>query len=125
MRQTKIVATISDQRCDKAFIESLYQAGMNVARINTAHINTESGKILIGNIRAVSRSIAILIDTKGPEIRTCRTQNEVEVTKGQDILFSYKKIDSEVTNVCVNYENFVENLNEGNHILIDDGDIEC
>lgn len=123
MRQTKIVATISDQRCDKAFIESLFNAGMNVARINTAHISKESGKILVDNIRAVSKSIAILIDTKGPEIRTCRTQNEVEVTKGQEILFSHKKVKSNKTTVCVNYDKFIEDLEEGDHILIDDGDI--
>lgn len=70
MRQTKIIATISDQRCDIPFIESLYKAGMNIARINTAHISKEGGKIMIKNIRSDSKSIAILIDTKGPEIRT-------------------------------------------------------
>jgi len=64
MRQTKIVATISDKRCDVPFIESLYKAGMNVARLNTAHISIESGEIMIKNIRSVSKSIAILIDTQ-------------------------------------------------------------
>ena len=53
MRQTRIIATISDQRCDIPFIESLVKAGMNVARINTAHISMEGGKNLIQNIRAV------------------------------------------------------------------------
>lgn len=123
MRQTKIVATISDKRCSKAFIQSLFDAGMNVARINTAHITPESGLKMIHNIRAVSKSIAILIDTKGPEIRTCRTQNEVEVTKGQEVLFSPKKVKSKRTTVCVNYEKFINDLNVGDHILIDDGDI--
>ncbi|HYQ57305.1 MAG TPA: pyruvate kinase, partial [Draconibacterium sp.] len=73
MRQTKIVATISDNKCDVDFLQSLYNAGMNVARINTAHVTTESGKIMVDNIRAVSDKIAILVDTKGPEIRTCQT----------------------------------------------------
>ncbi len=88
MRKTKIVATISDQRCDTEFISSLFKAGMNVARINTAHVTVESAKTMIGNIREVSKNIAILIDTKGPEIRTCKTQNEVEVTKGEKAVFS-------------------------------------
>ncbi len=123
MRQTKIVATISDKRCDKAFIESLYNAGMNVARLNTAHITQESGLKMIHNIRSVSHSIAILIDTKGPEIRTCRTQNEVEVTKGEEVLFSHKKVKSKRTTVCVNYEKFIDDLSVGDSILIDDGDI--
>ncbi len=125
MRKTKIVATISDQRCDKEFITSLYNAGMNVARINTAHVDTDSAKTMINNIRAVSKSIAILVDTKGPEIRTCKTQNQVEVTKGEEIVFSYNKIKTDLSNVCVNYNNFVETLKKGDHILIDDGEIEC
>jgi pyruvate kinase len=94
MRQTKIVATISDQRCEIDFIKSLYDAGMNVARINTAHITTESCKILVNNIRAVSEDIAILIDTKGPEIRTCSVQNEISVLEGEKVSFSYSPVDT-------------------------------
>ena len=123
MRQTKIVATISDQRCDIPFIESLFKAGMNVARINTAHISAEGGKNLINNIRAVSKTIAILIDTKGPEIRTCKDQPELQVTEGQEVIFSYSKIKSNTPNICVNYKKFVDDLSEGDSILIDDGDI--
>ena len=125
MRKTKIVATISDQRCDKEFITSLFNAGMNVARINTAHVNTESAKMMIRNIRDVSNSIAILIDTKGPEIRTCKTQNQVDVVKGQEVVFSFSKIKTDLQNVCVNYKEFVHALNEGDNILIDDGEIKC
>jgi pyruvate kinase len=123
MRQTKIVATISDQRCDVPFIESLYKAGMNVARINTAHITPEGAINLIKNIRTVSKSIAIMIDTKGPEIRTCKLQEHAEVVKNQEVLFSFQKIQSERTNICVNYKNFVADLHVGDNILIDDGDI--
>lgn len=124
MRQTKIVATISDQKCDVDFIKSLYGAGMNVARINTAHISKESGKKLVENIRAVSDKIAILIDTKGPEIRTCKTQNQLEVTKGQNISIAYHDMETGNAHICVNYRNFVRDVNKGDKILIDDGDIE-
>ena len=123
MRQTKIVATISDQRCDIDFIESLFKAGMNVARINTAHISKESGEKMVKNIRSVSKSIAIMIDTKGPEIRTCNTQDVINVEKGQEVLFSYNKIKTSLANICVNYKKFVDDLNIGDSILIDDGDI--
>ena len=64
-----------------------------------------------------------MIDTKGPEIRTCKTQNEVEVNEGQEILFSHKKDSFKEQHVCVNYNKFVNDLNEGNKILIDDGEI--
>ena len=124
MRQTKIVATISDQRCEKDFIASLYKAGMNVARINTAHITTESCKILVDNIRSISNKIAILIDTKGPEIRTCSVQNEVEVSEGDTVSFSGYPVETQTDNICVNYKNFVSDLKIGDKILIDDGDIE-
>ena len=118
MRQTKIVATISDQRCEKDFIASLFEAGMNVARINTAHITTDSCKILINNIRSVSEKIAILIDTKGPEIRTCSAQNEIDVQEGEKVSFSCSPVNTEANNICVNYENFVTALEVGNKILI-------
>ncbi len=124
MRQTKIVATISDQRCEIDFIKSLFDAGMNVARINTAHITTESCKILVKNIRSVSEKIAILIDTKGPEIRTCDVQNEMEVREGETVSFSCTPLETKTTNICVNYQNFVTDLKVGSKILIDDGDIE-
>lgn len=123
MRQTKIVATISDLKCDIDFVKSLFDAGMNVARINTAHITIESGLKMVENIRAVSEKIAIVVDTKGPEIRTCSVQNEITVIEGEKISFSFSPQTDNIKNVCVNYEGFVDNLNVGNKILIDDGDI--
>lgn len=123
MRQTKIVATVSDQKCDVEFIRALYEAGMNVARLNTAHITRETGKKMVENIRKVSEKIAIVVDTKGPEIRTCSVQNEISVLEGEDIAFSFSPINSDLKNVCVSYEGFVGNLSVGDKILIDDGDI--
>ena len=70
LKQTKIVASISDLRCDVDFIRELFEAGMNVVRMNTAHASREWFEKLISNVRQVSNRIAILMDTKGPEIRT-------------------------------------------------------
>lgn len=123
MRKTKIVATISDLKCDVDFITSLYSAGMNVARINTAHITPESGKVVVDNIRSVSDKIAILIDTKGPEIRTCAIQNDLEVQEGETVHFTTENLGLEGKAVCVNYPDFVNDLNVGNQILVDDGDV--
>ena len=72
LKQTKIVATISDQRCDVDFIKQLFDAGMNVVRMNTAHLGREGAEKLINNVRSVSNRIAILMDTKGPEVRTTK-----------------------------------------------------
>jgi pyruvate kinase len=79
LKRTKIVATISDKRCDVEFIRSLFNAGMNVARLNTAHMNPETAKAVIAKIREVSESIAILVDTKGPEIRTSSLGVEIQL----------------------------------------------
>ena len=70
LKKTKIVASISDLRCDEDFIRELFEAGMNVVRMNTAHANREGFEKLIANVRKVSNRIAILMDTKGPEVRT-------------------------------------------------------
>lgn len=64
MKQTKIVCSISDLRCDVDFIRSLFNAGMNVVRMNTAHATPEGLRKIIHNVRAVSPHIGILIDTK-------------------------------------------------------------
>jgi len=124
MRQTKIVATISDQRCDIPFLQSLYNAGMNVARLNTAHITIESALEMVRNIRSVSDKIAIIIDTKGPEIRTSTNLEDTNVKAAEKVVFSFLPVENENKNICVNYSGFVRDLNIGNKILIDDGEIE-
>ena len=67
---TKIVATVSDRRCDVDFIKQLAENGLNVVRMNSAHIQREGFQRIVNNVRAVSDRIGILMDTKGPEIRT-------------------------------------------------------
>ncbi|MFW6094800.1 MAG: pyruvate kinase, partial [Bacteroidota bacterium] len=69
MQKTKIVATISERQCDVNFIRKLYNEGMNVVRMNTAHQEPEDTLKVISNVRQVSDRIALLIDTKGPEVR--------------------------------------------------------
>ena len=76
LKQTKIVASISDLHCDVDFIRELFEAGMNVVRMNTAHASREGFEKLIANVREVSNRIAILMDTKGPEIRTTSFVNK-------------------------------------------------
>lgn len=123
MRRTKIVATLSDIKSDRDMIRQFFNAGMDVARLNTAHLNLEAGKKLIEDIRSVSEKIAILIDTKGPEIRTCSMQNEIPVFEGQLVRFAYSNIAEHNIDVCVNHAKFVSDLKTGDRILIDDGAI--
>jgi len=125
LKRTKIVATISDKRCDVDFIKSLYHAGMNVSRLNTAHMNPESAKNLISNIRSVSENIAILVDTKGPEIRTSSNGEEIKVETGMKIkIIGNPDGASGNDTVYVSYPNIAAEVPVGNTILIDDGEIE-
>ena len=79
-KQTKIVATVSDKRCEIDFVRALYENGMNVVRMNSAHLNAEGFDRIINNVRAVSNTIAILMDTKGPEVRTTFIENDGSIT---------------------------------------------
>ena len=126
MKHTKIVATISDKRCEPAFIKALYQAGMNVARLNTAHITEETALTMVNNIRSVSESIAILVDTKGPEIRTINIEQPIQILKGELIEVSgLERTSSQGRQaLTVSYNQFHEEIPADSVILIDDGEIE-
>lgn len=125
LKQTKIVASISDRRCDVEFICSLFAAGMNVVRMNTAHASREGFETLIANVRAVSNRIAILMDTKGPEVRTTACEEPIDYKTGDRVQIVGNP-DLLTTRECisVSYPNFVHDLNIGGKILIDDGDLE-
>lgn len=125
LKQTKIVATISDQRCDVDFIKQLFDAGMNVVRMNTAHLGREGAEKLINNVRTVSNRIAILMDTKGPEVRTTVLAEPIPFKAG-DRVKVVGNPEQETTRECisVSYPHFVKDLNVDGHILIDDGDLE-
>ena len=123
MKHTKIIATISDKRCDVEFIRQLFEAGVNVVRLNTAHISTESAITMIKNVREVSDSIGILVDTKGPEIRTKNIGEPIEVKEGDRIKIKGGDGQSDQETVYVSYLNIQKEIPAGNQILIDDGDL--
>ena len=125
LKQTKIVATISDKRCDVDFIKGLFEAGMNVVRMNTAHLGYDGLDKLINNTRAVSNRIAILMDTKGPEVRTTISEEPIPYKTGDKVKVVGNP-DLPTTRECisVSYPNFVHDVSVGVHILIDDGDLE-
>ena len=119
---TKIVATISDKRCDVDFISQLYEEGMNVVRMNSAHLDREGFMKIINNVRAVSRRIPLLIDTKGPEVRTTVAENDRIELKSGDMIKVKGDINQISTHDCiyVSYPHFVRDLRVGDDILIDE-----
>lgn len=124
MKQTKIVASISDIRCEVDFIRELFLAGVNVVRINTAHATPEGIKRVIANVREVSKHLAILIDTKGPEIRTTPVAEHIYFKTGDEVRI-YGNPTAETTRDVVNvsYVDFVQDVNIGNDVLFDDGEL--
>lgn len=124
-KRTKIVATISDKNCDVAFLRGLYEAGMDVVRINSAHLDPEGVMKIVTNVRGVSDKIAILLDTKGPEIRTTICDEPIRFRKGQMVRITGntgEKTTSDTINV--NYSDITRYVPVGACILIDDGEIE-
>jgi pyruvate kinase len=123
-KKTKIVATISSLNCSVEFIQHLYQAGMDVVRLNTAHMSHEDALVVINNTREVSEKIGILLDTKGPEIRTCDAVKELRVKSRDKIRIKGSSGEqSQGDVICVSHDNFVKDVPVGSSILIDDGDI--
>lgn len=125
LKKTKIVATISDMKCDIKFLKSLHKLGMDVVRLNTAHQTHEDTLKVVNNVRSVSEKIALLLDTKGPEIRTTKAFESIPVMFGDKIKI---KGDPEgITSkdcIYVNYRGFVKDVPVNSRILIDDGEIE-
>jgi pyruvate kinase len=124
-KRTKIVATISDKNCSPDFIRELFEAGMDVVRINSAHLTVEGAIQIIKNTREVSDQIAILLDTKGPEIRTTVCDSPIKLVKGNmiDIIGDPSKTSSPDA-IYVSYTSFSHDIPVGSLILIDDGELE-
>lgn len=126
IKKTKIICTISDRNCSVEFLKSLHEAGMNVVRINSAHLTPENAQKIVDNTRAVSDNIAVLVDTKGPEIRLTAMDPEdgfvIEQGKGIEIFSNTKGICTPWA-LFTNCATFVDDVPVGARVLIDDGEI--
>ena len=121
-KQTKIVATISDMNCEIEHIRALHEAGVNVVRLNTAHQKEDDTLKVINNVRAISDKIALLLDTKGPEVRTAGIENPIEITEGEIIKIFATTVPAGVKGFATNYDGFVREVPLGAKVLIDDGE---
>ncbi|MBF0719149.1 pyruvate kinase [Staphylococcus sciuri] len=129
MRKTKIVCTIGPASESEEMLEKLMLAGMNVARLNFSHGSHEEHKGRIDTIRKVSsklnKNIGILLDTKGPEIRTHNMKDGlIELTKGSEVTVKTTEVEGTPEAFSVTYEKLAEDVEVGSTILLDDGLIE-
>lgn len=125
MKQTKIVASVSDRRCSVEFIRALYEAGVNVIRMNTAHATPDGLREIIRNTRAVSLDLGILIDTKGPEVRSTGVEEPISYTTGEEVTIvgcPGKQTSHDV--ICLSYPDIAADVKVGDDILFDDGELD-
>ena len=123
-KKTKIIATISEKTATTESLSQLIDAGVNVIRLNSAHQNLDTAVEIVENIRKMSADTAILIDTKGAEVRTSSQGETLSVKEGDEIKIKGDPNGKTTGNILyVNYINFVNDVSVGNHILIDDGDV--
>ncbi|MCE5220935.1 MAG: pyruvate kinase [Clostridium sp.] len=128
MRKTKMICTIGPASEDMEILEKLILAGMNASRHNFSHGDHEEHGGRIAKVKELSkklnREIAIILDTKGPEIRTGKLEpKKLELTKGAEftIYAGDMSIVGDTTKCAVTYEGLANDVKPGSTILIDDG----
>lgn len=126
MRKTKIVCTIGPASESVEKLTQLIEAGMNVARLNFSHGDHEEHGARIRNIREAAKqtgkTVAILLDTKGPEIRTNNmVDGAIELVAGNDVIVSMTEVEGTVDKFSITYPGLIDDVNEGSKILLDDG----
>ena len=126
MKKTKIVCTIGPASESVEMLTKLMEAGMNVARLNFSHGDFEEHGARIKNIREASKklgkNVGILLDTKGPEIRTHDMENgALELQAGNEIIVSTKQVLGTLEKFSVSYEGLADDVSAGSIILLDDG----
>ncbi|WP_077327439.1 pyruvate kinase [Virgibacillus siamensis] len=129
MRKTKIVCTIGPASESIDTLEQLIESGMNVARLNFSHGDYEEHGRRIENIRKAAekagQTVAILLDTKGPEIRTGSFVNgEAMIKEGNTVYIAMNDVEGTAERFSVTYGGLINDVYEGSKILLDDGLIE-
>lgn len=126
MRKTKIVCTIGPASESVEKLVQLINAGMNVARLNFSHGSHEEHAGRIKSIREASeitgKTVAILLDTKGPEIRTLDFEGgQAELKTGNEVIITTEPVMGTAEKFAVSYEGLIDDVHVGSRILIDDG----
>ncbi|SDI77754.1 pyruvate kinase [Natribacillus halophilus] len=129
MRKTKIVATIGPASEDKHTLKQLIAAGMNVARLNFSHGDHEEHRARMRAIREAAaeagKEVSILLDTKGPEIRTFDVENgEIDLQKGSTLRVTGEDVPGNTERIGITYKDIAVDVSPGHKILLDDGLIE-
>ena len=127
--RTKIICTIGPATKDLKTLKTLYNNGMNVARINMSHADHRSAKSIIDRIHKINADpksrfgpIGILLDTQGPEIRTGDTNIIQDLKVGDEVTLTVRdQVDVETSSIKINYKDLIESVIPGSRISVDNG----
>ncbi len=128
MKKTKIICTMGPASDDIKVLKQMTYNGMNIVRLNFSHGSREEHKKRIDLVKELREEmgehIAILLDTRGPEIRTGVFEKPVELIQGQKFVLTSRSIRGNAEGCSVSYSGLTKDLSAGNRIMIDDGLIE-
>jgi pyruvate kinase len=126
MKKTKIVATLGPASSDKEILRQMFEAGVNVCRLNFSHGAYEDHASVVKTIRELNDetglNVAILADLQGPKIRTNEMENNgVELINGSEVLIVTEKVLGTAQKFSINYADLPKDVKPGERILLDDG----
>ncbi len=122
-RKTKIIATVGPSVNSKDGIKKLVEAGADVLRLNFSHGTEEDHSNVVKWIRELEKSVAIMQDIQGPKIRTGEAKESTQFKKSDEIKITNKETISDDNVIYINYKDLFKDLNSGERIFIDDGQI--
>ncbi len=126
MRKTKIICTVGPATSSFEMLKQLVENGMNVARLNMSHGSHEWHRTIIKHIKRLNKKmaahVAVMLDTKGPEVRTGDVIRDIILKKGDTLTLTVRR-QAELEPYCVevSYDGFVSDVEQGDIILIDSG----
>ena len=125
-KRTKIVATLGPATSEKSVLKDMLEAGVNVFRVNFSHADYEDVRERVNMIRELNEEFgfgaAILADLQGPKLRVGKMKEEVVVNPGDIITFATgKEFEGTASKVYMNYDQFPQDVQPGERILLDDG----
>ena len=122
-RKTKIIATVGPSVNSKDGIKKLVEAGADVLRLNFSHGTEEDHSNVVKWIRELEKSVAIMQDIRGPKIRTGEAKESTQFKQSHEIKITNKETISDDNVIYINYKDLFKDLNAGERIFIDDGQI--
>ena len=126
MKKTKIICTLGPATDEESILMTMIQSGMDIARLNFSHGTKEEHARRIAMVRHVGDKldvpVGILLDTKGPEIRTGKMHDDlVYLKEGSEIILTTQEIEGTSEKISITYEQLPREVKPGDSILLDDG----